>query len=107
MLKGVQSNHPNWSLQSGRLKQLDLSPYNILWGVNSNHQIFIRNGNGWTWVSGRLKHVSVGNAGVWGVNKHDNIYYREGVTLSSSFGTSWTQVSGTVQTYFNSCVIFW
>ncbi|XP_046861569.1 lectin L6-like [Xenia sp. Carnegie-2017] len=96
-LTGVESSNPNWSLLSGRLKQLDLSPYNILWGVNSGHAIWVRKGSGWTRVGGALKHVSVGNGGVWGVNKHDNIYFREGVTFSSPVGTSWTQISGSLK----------
>lgn len=53
----------------GKLTQLDISSDDILWGVNSARQIYIRNGNGWTQVGGSLKHVSVGKAGVWGVKE--------------------------------------
>lgn len=78
----------------GKLTQLDISSDDILWGVNSARQIYIRNGNGWTQVGGSLKHVSVGKAGVWGVNSHRSIYYREGVTLSNSKGSSWKRIPG-------------
>lgn len=54
----------------------------------------MKNGNGWLHVAGGLSHVTVGNAGVWGINIHGNIYYREGITLSSLAGTSWTQIPG-------------
>ena len=79
---------------SGRLTQLDISSDDILWGVNSARQIYIRNGNGWTQVGGSLKHVSVGKAGVWGVNSHRDIYYREGVTLSNPKGFLWKHIPG-------------
>ena len=35
-------------------------------------------GTSWRRVYGGLKYVSVGDAGVWGVNRYDNIYYRKG-----------------------------
>lgn len=86
--------NPDWDIVSGKLVQLDISPDDILWGVNSGHYIYIRNGNGWSQVGGLLTHVTVGKAGVWGVNVHKNIYYREGVTRSNPKGSSWTQISG-------------
>ena len=86
--------NPDWDIVPGKLAQLDISSDDILWGVNSGHNIYIRNGNGWSQVDGLLTHVTVGKAGVWGVNVHENIYYREGVTRSSPKGSSWTQISG-------------
>ena len=73
---------------AGALTQLDISPDDILWGVNSAGNIYIR--NGWSRViGGALKHVTVGKAGVWGVNAGRNIYYRNGVTSSNLKGSSW------------------
>ncbi|CAB4025803.1 Hypothetical predicted protein, partial [Paramuricea clavata] len=90
------SANPDWSLVSGALTQLDISPDDILWGVNSADNIYIRNGSGWSQVGGALKHVTVGKAGVWGVNAGRNIYYRNGVTLSNPKGSSWTRIPGSL-----------
>lgn len=35
-------------------------------------------GNHWVHIPGGLKYISVGDSGVWGVNRHDHIYYRVG-----------------------------
>ena len=91
---GAHVANPNWSVVSGRLIQVDVSPDDIVWGVNSAHNIYIRNGNGWSQVGGALKHVTVGEAGVWGVNRYRNIYFRNGVTLSNPKGSSWERISG-------------
>ena len=90
----VAAANPSWSLIPGKLDQLDVSPTDIIWGVNRHDHIYMRNGNGWHRVGGLLTHVTVGSAGVWGRNVHGNIYYREGVTLSNPAGTSWTQIPG-------------
>ena len=45
-------------------------------------------------IPGHLKHVSVGEAGVWGVNDGDEIYYRDGVTATAPSGNSWRKISG-------------
>ncbi len=90
----VAGANPNWSTIGGRLTQLDVSPAGIAWGVNKDDHIFVKNVNGWHRVGGTLTHVSVGDAGVWGVNRDGHIYYREGVTLGSPVGTSWTHIPG-------------
>ena len=68
----------NWVNIGGKLKQISVSDLNRVWGVNSGDNIYRRNGNSWQQVEGKLKCVSVGQAGVWGVNSGDNIYYRTG-----------------------------
>ena len=80
----------------GRLMQVDVSSADVVWGVNSSHFIFLRVGSQGKWkqIGGLLKHVSVGEAGVWGVNKHDEIWYREGVSSSNVAGTKWKKVDG-------------
>jgi hypothetical protein len=78
----------------GKLRELDVSPSDVVWSVNSGHSIYIRLGTRWKKVTGKLKHVSVGNAGVWGVNRFDRIYFREGVTTSNLAGTTWSLISG-------------
>ena len=79
----------------GKLTQLDVNTHDILWGVNhATQNVYIRNGSEWSQVTGAFTHVTAGEAGVWGVDISHNIYYREGVTLSSPQGSSWTKVSG-------------
>ncbi|KAK1155404.1 fish-egg lectin-like, partial [Acipenser oxyrinchus oxyrinchus] len=55
------------------LKQIDVSNGQVF-GVNSEDSIFTRYGNNWVQLPGALKHVTVGPAGVWGVNKNNLIY---------------------------------
>jgi hypothetical protein len=80
----------------GRLMQVDVSPAEVVWGVNSAHFIYLRVGSqgNWKHIRGLLKHVSVGEAGVWGVNKYDEIWYREGVSSSNVAGTRWQKLGG-------------
>lgn len=55
-------------------------------------------GTTWHRITGGLKVVSAGQAGVWGVNKHDYIYYRVGTYLpgpiykSPPKGSRWIRV---------------
>ena len=63
----------------GRLEQLDAGVSGALWGVNKQY-IFKSSdgGNNWINVAGRLKYVSAGGGGVWGVNIYESIYYYTG-----------------------------
>ena len=53
-------------------------------GVNENDEIFYRkgisnynlNGDSWENISGRLKFISNGIYGIWGVNSDNQIYLR-------------------------------
>jgi len=50
-------------------------------------------GHGWREVPGRLRHISVNSMGrVWGTNRSDNIYIRNGTTAANTLGSGWTQV---------------
>ena len=52
----------------------------------------------WKIVDGGLKDVSVGPAGVWGVNGADEIFYRTGTFRKpSKLGNGWELVSGEYQ----------
>ncbi|XP_078697602.1 perivitellin-2 31 kDa subunit-like [Branchiostoma floridae x Branchiostoma belcheri] len=104
---GITSSNPtgtSWQQIAGGLKQIDVSSnaeaYSV-WGVNSRDRIFRRTmvtkctptGAGWQMISGYLKFVSTGPAGVWGVNVHNNVYYRAGTYGNEgSAGTTWVQV---------------
>ena len=52
---------------------------NVVWGVNKKGQIYQRTRHGgWNLIDGALVQVSAGQAGVWGVNRNDGIFYRQG-----------------------------
>lgn len=85
---------PSWVKVTGKLRQLDVSPSDVVWGVNRLHRIYLRNEFGWKNLDGFLKHVSVGDAGVWGVTRYDHIYFREGITENNLEGTGWSRLDG-------------
>ncbi|XP_038055886.1 lectin L6-like [Patiria miniata] len=53
----------------------------------------------WRHLPGALKHVSVGLSGVWGVNVHDNIYYRGNSYGEEESATcaAWQQIGGALK----------
>lgn len=72
-------------------------------GVNSADDIFVRQGitketpggTGWKHIDGKLKQISVGKSGVWGVNAQNQIFYRTGTyDDNGSEGSGWQHVSG-------------
>ena len=63
------------------------------WAINRRQQIFVFKGR-WRRVGGRLKHISSGAAGVWGVSKSYSIYYRQGANRRNRAGRRWVRVSG-------------
>lgn len=72
-----------WSIGS-------LSPKSAVWAITTGNQIYRRDQDDWTLVSGSLKQISVGSPQhVWGVNSSDNIYQWN--------GSSWTQISGNLK----------
>ena len=81
-----------WKYVPGRLRQLQAGPGNALWGVNRKGYIFYRSGinrrrpygRRWVHVNGRLKHVTVGCRGVFGVSADGKIWsFRPGILLMS------------------------
>ena len=48
----------------------------------------------WKQIDGQLIQISSGIYGVWGVNKHFDIFYRTGVTQVNKGGNSWIKVDG-------------
>ncbi|XP_078595835.1 uncharacterized protein LOC144872941 [Branchiostoma floridae x Branchiostoma japonicum] len=49
----------------------------------------------WESIGGRLKFVSVGSNGVWGVNSNDDIYYRtDTFENAASSGSGWQHIGG-------------
>ena len=88
-----------WSTIPGRLKQVDVSGENFAWGVNSKGDIWLRAGlrARWKLISKNKNwtHVSVGGAGVWGVEKNGCVYYLKGVSSNKPEGTEWIKIDGT------------
>ena len=78
-----------WKRLTRSFKQVDSSART--WAVDTSNYIYgLRNGK-WKKVSGRLNHVSSGDAGVWGI-MGNRIYYR--VMRRRPLGLSWKRVSG-------------
>ncbi|XP_035691376.1 neurogenic locus notch homolog protein 1-like [Branchiostoma floridae] len=65
-------------------------------------------GTEWQQVSGRLKFVSVGRSGVWGVNSNNQIYYRTGTYGDeASAGTGWVNIAGSLKQISSGNNIVW
>ncbi|MFH1831260.1 MAG: tectonin domain-containing protein, partial [bacterium] len=98
----------NWIKVPGSLSDISVNKDGVVWGVNSNNDIFFWNafvktqadvtGNKWIQVPGKLSQITVGSVNgqplVWGVNKDGYSFYRKDASLSSLIGTDWTQVDG-------------
>lgn len=87
-----------WNLVDGLLRQVSVSGFNddVVWGVNRDRDIFQRTKqSGWKKIDGTLVQVSAGQAGVWGVNKLDEVFYRQGTYGGAqSAGSRWKRVDG-------------
>ena len=64
------------------------------WAVNKRRQIFTYIRGKWQRISGGLKHISSGQAGVWGTTGSGSIYFRTSVTARRPKGRYWKRVSG-------------
>lgn len=92
----------SWRRVPGRLKQIDSGPRGIVCGVSRTDDVMCRTqihsrlkwGKKWTRVPGKLKYISCGEYGIWGVNKENEVYFREGVTRSNPSGLKWRRVGG-------------
>jgi len=70
-----------------------VSDKNRVWGVGKDESIWRRSGSSWERINGRLKHISVGESGVWGVQSDGNVYYRVGTYLDiDTAGSGWEKV---------------
>ncbi|XP_071804849.1 uncharacterized protein [Asterias amurensis] len=116
---GISNASPtgtSWVQVAGALKHVSVSQKGHVWGVNSNDDIFHRIAasicypeGSWKHISGKLKQISVGDAGVWGVNSGDSIYYRVGTfgdPASDPNGSTWEQVPGALKYVSSATGIF-
>ena len=73
-----------------------------MWGIYPGGNIYTRRGitknkpggTGWKQIPGKLKQISTGNSGVWGVDFLNRLYYRVGTYCKNSAeGSDWKMVS--------------
>ena len=96
----------------GTLKHVTTGPAGV-WGVNKNNDIYYRNGlesnkhcvgTSWRKIDGKLKQIDSGPYGiVYGVNAHDQIFCRTGISSSTPYGTGWKQVTSHGRLKYVSC----
>ena len=59
-------------------------------------------GTGWMQTDGKLKHVTVSPRGfVWGVNRNDEVFHRQGITNCNVDGSFWKQIDGSLKQISN------
>merc|ERR1719320_929686 len=91
------SRNGHWKRMSGSLTYVSVSNNNNVWGVSRYGQPYRRDRYHFQEIrrgkSGGLKQISVGAAGVWGVNKAHDIYYRQGTRGDkNTAGSDWIRV---------------
>ncbi|XP_035663692.1 uncharacterized protein LOC118407334 [Branchiostoma floridae] len=108
---GISAGSPGgsgWTTVPGKLRQVSVSSSsNQVWGIDPAGNVLRRTGitqdnpTGTDWqqipsdLGLDLESVSVGRAGVWGVNSNYQIFYRTGTAGNeTSPGTAWLPVSG-------------
>jgi len=89
----------NWERipNPGKFNQISVSGSNDLnvWATDTDEQIYKWTGSGWKIIEGKLKVVSCGESGVWGVDYKDEVFYKTGTYGGgASEGTGWEQVDG-------------
>ena len=83
----------NWVTVEGSLKQISVDTVNnAVWGVTSNkaikrsfESVLVGKGSAWEQPGGGLRMVSAGQASVFGVNGHDNVFCRQITHKSSNY----------------------
>lgn len=61
----------------------------------------------WTKVPGKLKQISVGDFGIWGVNSSNEIWFRNGISKENSIGTDWNRIDGLLKQIAVGCYGVW
>ena len=66
-------------------------------------------GNKWQSVTGRLRTVSVGMAGVWGLSPRNEVLYRDGTfqLAGEGEGSGWTKVEGMMKAIWSGDGVVW
>jgi len=117
---GIGDDSPTgreWAtVDSEPLQHISVSNNGHVWGIDEKMRIWYRKGAnsksilGTTWksISGKLKQVSVGHCGVWGINSEQSVYYRLNTYGDpESEGTGWLKIEGKFRSIFSgeNCVI--
>ncbi|XP_065639868.1 cubilin isoform X2 [Hydra vulgaris] len=65
-----------------------------LWTINNNYDVFYYDSNKWSIIPGKLKSISVNQAGIFGIDsKNSSIYWRHGISVNNQKGDLWKLVS--------------
>jgi len=84
-----------WQHIPGRLMNIDVSDNGSVWGISRDQKIWRWTGKGWQNVGGRAVQVTVGPAGVWVINRNQDIFYRRGTYGDpNSAGNGWIHIPG-------------
>ncbi len=89
----------SWTRLDGGLKCVAVNNNGVIWGVNSNNNIFFRASltTPWIGVAGSLIQVSVGNNLVIGVNTANEIWCRTDVNPANPADNRWTRLEGALK----------
>ncbi|XP_030069431.1 fish-egg lectin [Microcaecilia unicolor] len=95
-----------WAQVIGNLKQIDAGGDQFVSGIYANDDIYCMSKSGtisvkfqsssvpWLQIEGKLKYISCGSLGCWGVNSADDIFYRWSTSPDSCQGSHWQQIEG-------------
>ena len=71
----------------GVIAQIDSGITSAVFGVDPADNIYTRINGNWKKIGGKLRHISTGTAGTWGVNSGHAVYYLK-------YGKRWVHVGG-------------
>ena len=88
----------------GEYKSLSVSSRGHVWAVDLTDRVWWRKGaktesptgSGWKCIAGSLSKVSVGPAGVWGLDTRNGVMFRDGTQddPDDTDGSGWSSVDG-------------
>lgn len=103
LAKHENNEFSGWMHMPGALTDVTVSPNNHVWGVNAEGAIYhwtTGEHNEWVHISGGLKQISAGGAGVWGVNTNNQLYYRIGTVGDNGLsGSGWHMMEGILMSW--------
>lgn len=110
--RGINGSNPSgthWQQVMGIMKRISVNPRtNEVWSLTSFGYIFRREGvpriemegdaagKRWRWIPGRLKFISCGDVGVWGLDFAGRVMYRTGTRIGYGPGRTWQLVEGKI-----------
>ena len=84
----------NWTRRPGNNAELDVSNGGNIWAVNRRDEIWRYRRGSWVKVGGAGIHITVGDSGVWHVNRAGRVYYRwYTYNDQDTDGDGWVEVS--------------